>query len=109
MPILNGKVFRSDCKNHLVGRGSSVGRKDTGFMAYLRRDITNTLSSEFHLLPLRFCLLFLKIPAKKKLAASKQKEDERFSISGTLPTLQSFFNFFTLYSFLSLQHALSLF
>jgi hypothetical protein len=43
------------------------------------------------------------------MAASKQKEDERFSISGSLPTLESFFNFFTLYSFLSLHCALCLF
>jgi hypothetical protein len=67
----------------------------------------NTLSSKFDLRCLGFCLLFLII-ADNNLAASAVKEDERFSITGLLSTLQSFFNFFVLYFFLSLQSALSL-
>jgi hypothetical protein len=59
----------------------------------------NTLSSKFDLRCLGFCLLFLII-ADNNLAASAVKEDERFSITGLLSTLQSFFNFFVLYFFL---------
>jgi hypothetical protein len=58
---------------------------------------------------LGLCLLFLRVAANN-LAASTVKEDEIFSISGSLSTQQSFFiNFFALYVFFSLQSTLSFF
>jgi hypothetical protein len=90
----------------LDGRGSSVRRiKDLGLC--VKRDRANTFSSKFHLQPLSLCLLFLKIAAKK-LVASTLKEDERLSISGSLSTSQSIFNFFPLDFFFRLQSVLSL-
>jgi hypothetical protein len=103
MPVLNGTVFRTDCKDRLDGRGctSSVWRRIQDLGLCLRSDRANTLSSKFR-------LLFLIITANN-LADYKVKEDERFSISISVFASRGFFNFLHSYFFSSLQRALSLF